>query len=247
MAPRSILLVDDNEVNRAVAAGLLERRGHRVVMAEDGPSAIIAAAPGGFDLVLLDMRMPGMDGVETALAIRALPGPPGQVPIFLLTANPLPGDEPRWRQAGIRGCLTKPFRIDDISRVLAGDAGEPAEEARTPPLVALPDLMVDLRDLGRERMVGLVELFRRSSGADLDRLLAQAGEGRIAEAGGTAHRMAGAASSLHLRPLSERCREIDSAARRQDSAGLVAQVEALSPLWHRSLDALVQALDLPRT
>jgi signal transduction histidine kinase/HPt (histidine-containing phosphotransfer) domain-containing protein len=242
--PCRVLLVDDNEVNREVAAGLLERRGHQVVCARDGYEGVEAAAGGGFDLVLLDMRMPGMDGIETAGAIRALPGEAGRVPLYLLTANPVKEDEARWREAGILGCLAKPFRFDDIGRLLAGLGDGPAiPPPPEPKLVAVADLLSDLGDLGRDRMVGLVELFRSSSSTDLVALLGHARSGRLAEAGQLAHRMASAASSLHLGPLAAQCRAVEDAARAGEG-GTAALADDLAALWERSLAAVGRVLDL---
>ncbi|MBI3445191.1 MAG: response regulator [Magnetospirillum sp.] len=241
---RRVLLVDDNEVNREVAAGLLERRGHVVVSACNGYEAVEAAKAGGFDLVLLDMRMPGMDGIETAQAIAALSGESGAVPMYLLTANPVKEDEGRWREAGILGCLAKPFRLEDLGRLLAGvESG--AESGRSSlPLLRIPGLLSDMGDLGRDRMVGLVDLFRTSSSGDLAAIVAEARGGRLAEAGSLAHRMASAASSLHLDALAAHCRALENAARAEDAAAALTLAEELSPLWTNSLSALGQALDI---
>ncbi|SEH32018.1 response regulator [Magnetospirillum fulvum] len=237
MAARTrILVVDDNEVNRTVAADLLDRSGYSVVTAEDGLAALAAVRAACFDLILLDMRMPGMDGIETAAAIHAALGSPP--PMLLLTATLIPEDEPRWRRAGLRGCLVKPFRVEQIAPFLTV-----APPSGLSGLVARSDLDLDLTLLGRERMIALADLFRRSSGADLDRLLALAAAGKTSEVAATAHRMAGAAASLHLHPLSALCREIESTARRQDAAVLAALVERVPALWEVSLATLVEALE----
>ena len=232
---RRILLADDNPVNRAVAAGLLERRGHQVTAVADGTAAVAAAAASRFDLILLDWRMPGLDGLAAARAIRALPGE--APPLYLLTAHAQAEAAEQSRAAGLAGVLAKPFRVEDVLRLLAG-SGPPLP----PPLVALADLAVDRHDLGAERMNGLLALFRRSAGADLDRLLGLVASGALAEAGSTAHRLAGAAASLHLRPLSERCRDLEAAARRGDAAAVAALAADLAPLWQASVEALAAAL-----
>ncbi|BAE50236.1 response regulator [Paramagnetospirillum magneticum] len=241
--PCRVLLVDDNEVNREVAAGLLQRRGHHVVCACDGHEGVEAAARGGFDLVLLDMRMPGMDGIDTARAIRALPGEAAKVPLYLLTANPVKEDEARWREAGILGCLAKPFRFDHIGHLLSGSDAAPRASAQDTDLVEVAGLLSDMGDLGRDRMVGLVELFRTSSAADLAALADHAQAGRLAEAGQLAHRMASAASSLHLSPLAAKCRAVEDAARSEDPETM-ARAEELADLWARSLAAVGRVFDL---
>lgn len=238
--PRRVLLVDDNEVNREVAANLLQRHGHSVVTVEDGATAVAEAAAGTFDLVLLDMHMPGMDGIETARAIRALEGPGGQVRLYLLTANPADLDEAEWREAGIEGCMGKPFRVEETLRLLAG--GGPTPPSAPPGLVALPDLLADTRDLGRGRMQNLAELFRRSSRGDLNAVLSAAQSGDDKAMATAAHRLAGASASLHLTALLERCRAIESAVRK-GHPNAAARTEGLEDLWERSVAALCQVLD----
>jgi CheY-like chemotaxis protein len=242
MAARArILVVDDNEVNRTVAADLLDRSGYSVVTAGDGLAAVAAVRAACFDLILLDMRMPGMDGIETAVAIHAALGSPP--PMLLLTATLIPEDEPRWRRAGLRDCLVKPFRVEQIAPYLTVAPPPVAPASGLSGLVARSDLDLDLTLLGRERMIALADLFRRSSGADLERLLALAAAGKTSEVAATAHRMAGAAASLHLHPLSALCREIESTARGQDAAVLAALVDRVPALWEVSLATLVEALE----
>ncbi|WP_239988738.1 response regulator [Paramagnetospirillum kuznetsovii] len=244
--PCRVLLVDDNEVNREVAAGLLEQRGHTVIAANDGFQAVVAAQAGEFDVVLLDMRMPGMDGIETAKAIFALPGAAGQVPIYLLTANPVREDEHRWREVGIKGCLPKPFRVDDFGAVMArlkGEGGGQWGRRSESPVILLSaaDLGSDMEVLGRERMVGLADLFQRSSSADLAAIIAQCADGNWSGVAQLAHRMAGAAFSLHLGGLAAACRSLEDSAR-QERPETVEMVAALEPLWQASMAALAEAL-----
>jgi len=241
-----VLLVDDNPVNRQVAGGLLERHGHRVTAVEDGPAAIEAMAWGGFHLVLLDMHMPGMDGLETARRIRALGGRAATTPLWLLTANPSESDARLWRDAGLNGCLAKPFRVEDVLRLLDAQTAEPL--AGQPPalgaaaLLALPDLLADLKDLGRDRMRGFAELFRTSSADDLRLSQDHAAAADLPKLASVVHRMASAAASLHLTALNERCRAIENMARAEDAA-VLTQARALPELWERSLKALGEVVE----
>lgn len=240
-----VLLVDDNPVNREVAAGLLERHGHRVTAVEDGLAAVEAMRLGGFQLVLLDMHMPGLDGLETARRIRALGGAAATTPLWLLTANPSERDGRLWRDAGLNGCLAKPFRVEEVMPLLAAVETPPAVPAPSGPeaaLLALPDLLADLKDLGRERMRGLAELFRTSSAEDLRQVLAHAETGALAPLAASVHRMASASASLHLVALNERCRAIENLARAEDTA-TVPQAQALPDLWERSLKALSEVVE----
>jgi len=115
----SILLAEDNLVNQKVVIQLLVKGGHRVTAVANGREAIEAAANGGFDIVLMDMQMPEMDGLEAAQAIRRLPPPAGTVPIIALTANAMQDSVERCLAAGMDDHLSKPVNRTRLERVLA--------------------------------------------------------------------------------------------------------------------------------
>lgn len=105
----SVLVVDDNALNCRLLAILLERAGHRVVTVRSGEAALERLSAEPFDLVLMDMQMPGLDGLETTRRIRALPDPArAATPVVAVTANAMAGDERRCRESGMDGYLTKP-------------------------------------------------------------------------------------------------------------------------------------------
>lgn len=238
LMPQVVLLVDDNEVNLQVASGLLERHGHRVMTAADGPAALDLASRHRFDLVLLDKHMPDMDGLEVARRLRALPDADPAQHIWLLTANPVEQDVRAWREAGIDGCLAKPFRVEEVAGILAGGtAAGGRQSSGGPSLVNLPDLLADMRDLGHERMRGLVDLFGRSSVQDLEAAMIRAAAGDLEGLSSPVHRLASASSSLHLTALAARCRAIENAARARDGKAQDLAKD-LGELWDRSLKAL---------
>jgi PAS domain S-box-containing protein len=125
--PLAILLAEDNPVNRIVAEKVLEKAGHAVTCVPDGAQALAAAQGQAFDLVLMDMHMPEMDGIEATRRIRALPGPASRMPIIALTANVLAGDMERCVEAGMDDYLPKPFKPLELFRMLAKWAGKPAD------------------------------------------------------------------------------------------------------------------------
>jgi PAS domain S-box-containing protein len=112
-----ILLVEDNTVNQRVASRMLEKMGHRVVVAADGVEAVTAFANTRFDLVLMDMQMPVMDGVEATEFIRAREEGT-RTPIIALTANVLPSDRKRCLAAGMDDYLAKPFDFEKLRAML---------------------------------------------------------------------------------------------------------------------------------
>jgi two-component system, sensor histidine kinase len=128
--PRRVLLVEDVELNRVLIAEKLRLYGHEVVTAENGQEAVVLVERERFDVVLMDVQMPGMDGVEATRQIRKLPSPAGTVPILALSANVLPEEQARYLAAGMNGTLTKPIDWLQLCAALAkyGPADEGAVE-----------------------------------------------------------------------------------------------------------------------
>ena len=117
-APR-VLVVDDHPMNREVAALMLQASGCDVTTAEDGLQAVEALRSERFDLVLMDVRMPGMDGLEATRAIRALPTTAALTPIVAMTADAMPEDVARCREAGMAAHLAKPVSRAALNALLA--------------------------------------------------------------------------------------------------------------------------------
>ena len=125
-----ILLAEDNAVNRTVALRLLKRLDLTADVAEDGGQAVEAVARGAYDLVLMDVQMPVMDGLEATRAIRA--ADVRQPTIIALTANAMEGDRERCLAAGCDGYLTKPIDVEALHGALARVPARPAAETAAP-------------------------------------------------------------------------------------------------------------------
>jgi two-component system cell cycle response regulator DivK len=108
-----ILLVEDNEMNRDMLSRRLARRGYAVEMAVDGPEGVTKAVAGGYDLVLMDMSLPEIDGWEATRRIRAAETAP-PVPIIALTAHAMAGDREKALEAGCNDYDTKPVDLDRL-------------------------------------------------------------------------------------------------------------------------------------
>jgi two-component system, sensor histidine kinase and response regulator len=141
-----ILLAEDNTVNQTLAVRLLEKRGYAVSVARDGQAAIAALEKDTFDLVLMDIQMPGMDGFEATSAIRKKEKQVGgHVPIIAMTAHALKGDQERCLAAGMDDYISKPIRTTElfaaIERMLPSTvAGPTSEQVRIPePIVIQTD------------------------------------------------------------------------------------------------------------
>ncbi len=117
--PRRVLLVEDNEINRRVAFGFLQGRGHHVVFAENGQEAVDQVAKGEFDVVLMDMQMPVMDGYEATTIIRQREKQSGgHIPIVAMTAEALRGDRERCLETGMDDYVSKPVIPTELYRAV---------------------------------------------------------------------------------------------------------------------------------
>jgi signal transduction histidine kinase/ActR/RegA family two-component response regulator len=113
-----VLVVDDHPINLKLATALLQKMGHEVVQAVNGRLALETVQAQAFDLVLMDLHMPEMDGLESTRHIRALPAPRGLVPVVALTANALEEARRDAEQAGVNGFLTKPLKVQELQAVV---------------------------------------------------------------------------------------------------------------------------------
>ena len=113
-----ILVADDAAANRELVSTILSQLGINAEVAHDGAEALAAVQVADFDLVLMDMHMPEMDGLEATRRIRALGGAFARLPIIALTANALQGDREACMAAGMNDYLAKPFKRTDLQQIL---------------------------------------------------------------------------------------------------------------------------------
>lgn len=240
--PLRVLLAEDEPVSQQAAAMLLRRAGHKVTVAGDGRAALAAAARERYDLVLMDMQMPGMDGVEATRRIRALPDGAGNAApgprIIALTASALPDAAERCRAAGADAVLEKPLRLSALDALLdrlsTGSAMESAE-AGVPATAGLPvfdeDAIRQMREhLPAERVATLVTntlVTLRGYHAALGQAWSA---GDRATAGAMAHKIAGVAGIYGCMALRGAAQALERAL---DSG------EGDPDALHRALDAAV--------
>jgi CheY-like chemotaxis protein len=118
-----ILLAEDSLINQRVAVGLLGRWGHRVDVAGDGAEALRALAAQDYDLVLMDVNMPNLDGLEaTAMVRRSEAGKGIRTPIIAMTASAMKGDRERFLAAGMDDYISKPFEPATLQALIASYA-----------------------------------------------------------------------------------------------------------------------------
>ena len=128
-----VLIVDDNATNRVVAQALCEMFGCTSETAEDGVEALEAVQQRQFDLVLMDIKMPRMDGVQATQAIRALEGPVSSVPIVALTANADPEDAKKYLASGMAAVIEKPIKPERLRMAMNAALEQAAAAAGAAP------------------------------------------------------------------------------------------------------------------
>jgi two-component system, sensor histidine kinase and response regulator len=129
--PLRILLAEDNTVNQRLATRLLEKQGHTVELANNGCEALAALERQSFDLVLMDVQMPEMDGFEATAQIRARETAGGRrLPIIAMTAHAMKGDRERCLESGMDGYVSKPIQASDLNEAISRVAA--ASEVETP-------------------------------------------------------------------------------------------------------------------
>jgi CheY-like chemotaxis protein len=217
-----VLVVDDVLANRQIAQAMLRSAGHDVTLAEDGATALLALERQRFDVVLMDLQMPGMDGFETTRRLRALPPPACDVPVIALTASVLPDQVEATRRAGMDGHLGKPLdrrALLDLVQQLPQRKTVPAAAASEPAAPYLDSSALDIleRELGHAAHGILAEFVgevRRSLA-----LLTNASAAEKADAGHVqhaAHRLVGAARTLGASRLAIEAEALQKAARGGD-------------------------------
>jgi len=224
-----ILLVEDNPVNRRLAQHVLEKDGHQVVTADNGEMALATLASTPVDLVLMDVQMPRMDGLETTMAIRKRERFSGsRVPIIALTAHAMAGDRERCLQAGMDSYLVKPIRpatlLDAIDQLKLAPATRAAAMPAAKPVLDR-SMLLDRVDGDMQLLAEITELFFHNC----DKLVARA-ETALAERNATEfayqiHTLRGMFSNLAASAAQEtatRLEELDLAAEHGQAAALYA-------------------------
>ncbi|PWC90308.1 histidine kinase [Azospirillum sp. TSH100] len=253
LPPLRVLAVDDIEVNRDIVRGILERAGHSVALAASGGEAVRMVRDQSFDLVLMDIQMPGMDGLTATRRVRELPGTKGSVPILALTAHASGSSRPECLSAGMNGFVTKPLRpallFAEMASVLGGgdNGGMPAPQPTAPESKSPEADMTDIPDadlLDEEQVSLLLEVltaddwnasiagFTDNGRKTIDSLIAQARAGEPHNR--TAHTLKGTSLNLGAVALGRLAKELEHA----PAAAVLEQDKRLYDLLERSIAAL---------
>jgi signal transduction histidine kinase/CheY-like chemotaxis protein/HPt (histidine-containing phosphotransfer) domain-containing protein len=232
-----ILVVEDVALNREVAEGLLQRDGHQVWLVEDAEQALAQCAVRAFDLILLDVHLPGISGVELCKQIRNHDGPNQQTRIFALTASVQPALVRGYLDAGMDGILAKPLKLANLRQVLAGQATaaelEPGDDA-----VDWPLLQTHRTLLGEQKVQGLLAVLRDSILQHRDALSEAIEADDYTEVAQLAHRLAGSSDSLGFRALASVLRSLEAAALLNDESAIRSLLPSVQAQINRSLHTL---------
>jgi len=239
-----VLLVDDDPVNCEVGEAILNRLGHRATIARDGASAIALARDQAFDIILMDLHMPDMDGVEAASRIGKL-GLPKMPRIIAVTADVSTSARERLASAGIAKVVSKPILINALREAIEDAPDEPA----APQLAAgaLIDLhfLDDQRELlGPAQIEKLHHLLGETSGKLIADIAKAAAAGDHVQLARLTHQLGSAAGALGLVRLFERSREIELAAPSMSPAESESAARELAALREASMSALDDLLRL---
>jgi signal transduction histidine kinase/CheY-like chemotaxis protein/HPt (histidine-containing phosphotransfer) domain-containing protein len=255
-----VLVVEDNEVNAMVACGLLRRMGHRVALAATGEAAVDEVRAHDYDVVLMDLRLPDIDGVEATRRIRALSAPrKARVPIVGLSAQANASDVEAFRRAGVQNFLGKPFRLDRLEATLRRVVLRHARRHREPirkfrqfepaargaqdvrPTTERIDLSVlsgHVDVLGFEETAKIVSAFESSlvgAPEEIERMAANGECGKLAD---VAHRIKSSSLHVGLARLSDAAAMLERQARSEDYDDLVSSAGALAAECRKGLAVL---------
>ncbi len=204
-----VLVADDHPINRKYLALVLASMGHRYVLCEDGLQAVEHARTGRFDVVLMDIHMPGLDGLQATEAIRALDGPVAQLPVLVLTADVMPATRERATAAGVTACLHKPVQGPQLAEAL-NVAVHGAAIANRPG--ALSSRFAALgNELPSQALAGLVDMFFSDESRTLADLHAALDAGEPRRIALAAHKLQGSARMLGFWRIAELAVDIEKA------------------------------------
>lgn len=228
--PREVLLVEDNEINSLVAQGMLTRLGHSVTLAEDGRSALALVTERPFELALLDINLPDMDGISLREDLAAISEEVHgrALPAIAVSAQMYPEDIRHCLAAGFADFVGKPMRLATLAGAIARQfkeesalpaAADPQPRPTQPPAINAV-LEADLPVLGLPRIRQLIALFE-SQGRELVAALAASEPGEARRQ--LAHKLKGSALALGLTEFADRCAELEAG--RGDQLALSAAFE----------------------
>lgn len=235
----SILVAEDYEVNRQVIVPLLEKYGHHVQVAENGEEALAAVQAFRFDLVLMDVQMPVMDGLNATQRIRALDDPEkAGVPIIALTAHAVKGDREKFMAAGMDEYLSKPVRTDALLKMIMNVCDLVPTEYPQPQIIDIPfalALMGHDKHILKEVCLAMIKRFPKDL-TQIDKAIAHKDCKTVAR---IAHSIKSAAKSVGADSLADIASELEKGGRDNN----LQRMNALMPEFRDITNAVIVELN----
>ncbi len=247
LAPLRILLAEDNVVNQKVALGLLKPGGHRVDLAGDGREALALATANDYDVVLMDMHMPNMDGIEASKAIRRLPGSRGAVRIVAATAGAMQSDIDRCLEAGMNDYIAKPIVPEKLFAALraAAPSVPSVEPLSTQGILAASDAVLDSgviatleSQIGADTVALLVDDFAASADEAVAQIAQARAAGDMVVWTRAAHSLKSAAANMGLARVFQLADAIEAAGDKGDRSTMEAPSDRLAQASQEGVAAL---------
>ncbi len=252
--PKRILVAEDNPVNRQIAVTLLAREGYLVDTAADGRDAVAAVAAADYDLVLMDVQMPVMDGVEATRHIREMGPVKSAIPVIALTANAMTGARERYIGLGMDDYLSKPFKREQLLeavgawlRQVSSPDQEAAEAVATPaqPVMKTPEICFDevplvglSRALPRDALQRLFESYIESTAEILKTFRQGVGLHDVALVQQAAHDLASTSGNFGAVQVHQLARRLELACRNAADQEIWALTKEIEPATERGLSAI---------
>jgi len=257
LAGRRVLLVEDNALNQQLAVELLEERGIKVVVADNGKQALACLSKEGFDLVFMDIQMPIMDGYEATRRVRLMPEY-AKLPIIALTAHAMAEERARCLAVGIDDVLTKPVDPVDLDRMLvhflvdkavaraAPRAHEAVSSSAADPVL---DTAVGMRYAGGkpDLYLRLLTRFRETQHDLMGRLDDAFDSGDEVEAYRLVHTLKSTSATIGAVRLSETAREFERSFEAGKAKDAKARMAGLRTEFGDVLEAIGNRIDHPET
>jgi CheY-like chemotaxis protein len=246
--PLKILLVEDNVLNRHLALGLLKTRGHIVSVARDGREAVEAFGKNDFDLILMDVQMPEMDGLEASRRIREMESGTGRrTPVIAMTAHAMEGDRQRCIQAGMDSYITKPFRKETFFEIVetAGsmiddypEKERAAEDGKDRPVIEKKTLM-ELTGGSAELVRELVQIYLEKLPGQIADIRESVEEGDSGKLEFSAHSLKGMSLNLSANIVARKAFELEQMGRNDELEGAEEVFQGLE----KDIEILKRALE----
>ena len=248
--PLRLLVAEDNPTNQLLVMRMLEKLGYQPDLAHDGLEAVEAVTRQDYDLVLMDVQMPRLDGIGAVSRLRALGGSIHQPRVVALTANAVSGDRERLIAAGMDDYLAKPLRAGALMRALAADTSASVPDAEPEAAAAPPGPVLDASTLqslraamGEDFVRRLARTWQASSPGLAHEVAAAVARQDLSAAAHAAHSLKSASAALGATELAEVCARLEHAAKAGDLQASQREARALAAAFEASATAIGRQAD----